>query len=189
MHFDTKEFVTKKLWTREEIQVKAKEIVKDIESDPSYSPENSVFIAILDGAINFFSDLTMELSDHVLIDNIRASSYKGTEQSDSVAILKDISHDITGKTVYLVDEIFDTGNTFAKTKEYLMSKGAREIKEVVMIYKPHTRKVDFEPTHVAFEMNTDDWLVGYGLDCNGCCRNLPYVGVVSEAGIKFLMGK
>jgi hypoxanthine phosphoribosyltransferase len=110
-----------------------------------------------------------------------ASSYgDGTTTSGSVAVRLDVKDDIAGMHVLLVDDIIDTGLTFARVKTLLETKKPASIKTVAMCDKEDRRQNGLEADYVGFTI-PDEFVVGYGLDYAGDYRNLPFIGVLKPA--------
>jgi hypoxanthine phosphoribosyltransferase len=106
------------------------------------------------------------------------SSYgTSTATSGVVRILKDLEAEIEGKDVLIVEDIVDTGLTLCYLKENLYSRGPASLKVCTFLDKPSRRKVTIVPDYNGYEI-PDEFVVGYGLDCNEEFRNLPYIAVV-----------
>lgn len=151
----------------EVVSTLAAEISADLEGrDP-------VFICILKGAIFFFTALTQQLTRSVVVDFIQVSSYGATtESSGTVILVKDITVDISGKDVYLVEDIVDTGLTLADVVALLKARHPRSVQIVSLLSKPSRRKVDVPLDFVGLEIE-DRFVVGFGLDFAEQFRNLP----------------
>ncbi len=144
----------------------AAEVARDLEGrDP-------VFICILKGAVYFFTELTLRLGRSVVVDFIQVSSYgKTTHSSGSVTLVKDITVDIAGKDVYVVEDIVDTGLTLTDVVQLLRARHPRSVKIVTLLSKPARRVVEVEVDFVGVEIE-DRFVVGYGLDFGEQFRNL-----------------
>ena len=160
------------LFTEEEIQTRVKSLA--IQASFQNNPEGKpvVMIGVLNGAFMFFSDLVRNMEVDCEIDFIQAKSYLGQTQ-DEVKLLKDINSTITGKDVYVVDDIFDSGNTMRYLLAHLQAKGPRSITPVTLFKRHHSY---MENLIYGFELQNEAWLVGYGLDnTGGFKRNQPYI--------------
>jgi hypoxanthine phosphoribosyltransferase len=150
-----KERVLAKRRIEQVVAALAAEINADLED------REPVFICVLKGAVYFFAALTQRLSRSVVVDFIQASSYGATtESSGTVTMVKDITVDISGKDVYLVEDIVDTGLTLADL--------------VALLSKPSRRKIDVRVDFIGLEIE-DRFVVGYGLDFDQRFRNLPEI--------------
>ncbi len=164
--------------TEEEIDKRIKELSEQINND--YKGEKVIIIGVLKGAFMFLSDLAKKLNLDTEIYFIEASSYgDGTSTSGVVTINKDVSRDLNGENVILVEDIIDTGITMSKVMEIIKFRGAKTVRLASCLSKPARRKVDIPIDYLGFEIE-DKFIVGYGLDCAQKYRNLPYIGVVEE---------
>ena len=135
-------------------------------------------VSILKGAVVFLTDLMREVDLDVRIDFMVVSSYgNSTESSGAVKIVKDLSVDIAGKDVLIVEDILDSGNTLSKLIDILRARGANSLKIVSLLDKP-SRHVQVVPIEYTGFTIPDKFVVGYGLDYQEKHRNLPYVGVI-----------
>ena len=163
------------LFTKKEIQKKVEEIAHDINMKGHKTPP--VFICVLNGAFMFFTDLVKNISE-CNIDFIRAKSYEGTTQSN-IQITKSIEIDINGRDIYLVDDIYDTGNTMKALIEHLGALNPKSITPITLFKKEFSNHPDLI---YGFELKGESWLIGYGLDgYKGLQRNLEYIlGIPKE---------
>ena len=157
------------LFTETELKNKVGEIAHVINKKQHEQPP--VFICVLNGAFMFFTDLVKHVNE-CEIDFISAKSYVGTTQGE-IKLLKDITTNITGKDVYLVDDIYDSGNTINFLIKHLAWKEPKSITPVVLFKKYYSK----HPQLISgFELQDESWLVGYGLDDeNGLQRNLKHI--------------
>lgn len=163
----------KVLITEQEIASRTRELAKQIQKD--YNNEEIVIVCILKGATFFAVELAKRIESDTIIDFMKVSSYEGTESTGKINFTLDISEDITGKNVLIVEDIVDTGRTLAYVKKYLESKNPKNVKICTMLNKKERRVIDLEPEYVAFNI-PDKFVIGYGLDYDEKYRNLPYVG-------------
>ncbi len=172
MHKD----LEKILYTEKEIEEIVSRVAERINKD--YEGQHLVLVCVLKGSVMFFADLARKLTVDCRLDFIAASSYgKSTQSSGNVKITKDITADISGKHVLIVEDILDTGNTLSYIKEYLSGFSALSVKLCALFDKPDRRK---KPITADYSGETIDdlFIVGYGLDYDEQYRNLPYVGVL-----------
>ena len=166
------------LFTEKEIQTRVKSLALEV----SYknNPENSsrVMIGVLNGAFMFFADLVRNMEVDCEIDFMQAKSYIGQVQ-DRVNILKDVIIDLTDKDVFVVDDIYDSGNTMKCLIAHLQTKGPKSITPVTLFKRSYSYMEDLM---YGFELNKEVWLTGYGLDAtNGHKRNQKFItGVLME---------
>ncbi len=162
-----------KLVTRERLQQVITALADEINAD--MEGRDPVFICILKGAVYFFTELTRQLNRSVILDFIQVSSYGATtESSGTVILIKDVTVDIAGKDVYLVEDIVDTGLTLADVIALLQARHPRSVQVVALLSKPSRRKVEVPLDFVGLEME-DRFVVGFGLDFAESFRNLPEI--------------
>lgn len=164
--------------TEEEIQKRVKELGERITSD--YRNKDLFVIAILKGSVVFLADLIRAISLPMQLDFMAVSSYgTSTATSGVVRILKDLESDIISKDVLIVEDIVDTGLTLSYLKENLFSRNPASLKVCTFLDKPGRRRVPLTPDYNGYEI-PDEFVVGYGLDCNEEFRNLPYIAVIKN---------
>ena len=92
-------------------------------------------------------------------------------------MLKDVSTDIRGRHVVILEDILDTGLTLEFVRKHLLEKEPASLKICTLLDKPERRKVDIYADYVGFTI-PNEFVVGYGLDYQEFYRNLPFVGVL-----------
>jgi hypoxanthine phosphoribosyltransferase len=169
MLLDDKNFT--KYLNRHEIDAAVQSIANRINAD--YEGKDVVLVAVLKGAIVFIADLARHLKVNCEVEFVRLSSYgKARTSSGTVTILKDIQADIRGKHVLIVEEIIDSGRTLKFLFERLKASGPASVEIVTLLDKASKRVVDVPVKYVGRTID-DQFLVGYGLDLEEHCRNLP----------------
>jgi hypoxanthine phosphoribosyltransferase len=157
--------------SRHEIDATIQQVAERINRD--YAGEQLVLVGVLKGAFVFMADLARHLTVDFDVEFVRLSSYgKARESSGTVTILKDISADIRGKHVLIVEEIIDSGRTLKFLFERLRSSGPKSVEIVTLLDKESKRVVDVPVKYVGRKID-DQFLIGYGLDLEEKCRNLP----------------
>ena len=170
------ERISRVLIDEEKIAKRVAELGKQIESD--YAGKNPVVVAILKGSIIFYGDLVRKINLPMRFDTMAVSSYgSGTVSSGNVKIKKDLSKDVDGEDVLLIEDIIDSGNTMKALTALLEHRGAKSIKVCSFLDKPSRRTTDFKADYVGYSI-PDEFVIGYGLDYDEKYRNLPYVGVL-----------
>lgn len=168
-----REVIGKILFSGEQITARAAEMGAQITAE--YAGEELVLIGTLKGSIMWMAELMKFIDLDTQIDFVAASSYgKSTESSGIVKMEKDISLDITGKHVLIIEDIIDTGNTLMKLREYFRDKKAASVKICTMLDKPSRRTADVTGDYIGFTVD-DLFVIGYGLDFDQKYRNLPYI--------------
>jgi hypoxanthine phosphoribosyltransferase len=155
--------------------------VKDLADELSKKFENEVpiFIGVLNGSFIFMSDLIRNLSIDCEMDFIKLTSYSGRESVGTVKLLKDISADITGRHVVIVEDIIDSGLTIKFLKERLQGAEPASIMIATLLMKPDIVDIDFDINLIGFEI-PPDFVVGYGLDFDQKLRHLPAIYRLEE---------
>ena len=163
------------LISEEEIQKKVAEMGKKISQD--FRDKDPLFVGVLKGCFIFMADLMRYVDIRCSMDFMAFSSYSGTSSTGAVKINKDLSEDIEGRHVIIVEDILDSGVTLSYLKQYLMVRKPASISIATLMDKPARRKADVYADYSCFEI-PDAFVVGYGLDYNERYRNLPYIGVL-----------
>lgn len=164
------------LFTDEQLSQKVKELGAQIAKD--YVGKNLLLVSVLKGSVVFMADLMRAIDIPMQIDFMSVSSYgSGTESSGRVKILKDLSVDICGYDVVLVEDILDSGITLSNLMEMLRLRNPASIRICTLLNKPERRKAEVEVAYEGFSI-PDEFVVGYGLDYDEKYRNLPYIGIL-----------
>ena len=169
--------IQKVLISEEQLQSKVAELAAALSAE--YAGKDPVFVGVLKGVVLFFSDVVKRITIPCEIDFMCVSSYSGTNSTGVMQLKKDVSTDIKGRHVVILEDIFDTGNSLDFTYNYLMSKEPASLKVVTLLDKPERRnpKVTLQADYTGFVI-PNEFVVGYGLDYDEKFRNLPYIGVL-----------
>jgi len=162
----------------EEIQSKINAIASLINKD--YEGKEVLFIAVLNGAFMFASDLLKKINLKCEISFIKVSSYEGTASKGDVKELIGLQNDIRNKSIILLEDIVDTGNTIDAIFEILQKQNPESIKTCALLYKSEAFKGENKPTYYCFDI-PNKFVVGYGLDYNENGRNLEEIYQINEA--------
>ena len=164
------------LFSEEELAKRVDEIAKAIEKD--YEGKEIMLISVLRGSFVFMADLCRRIDLPCTIDFMSVSSYgKGTSSSGQVQITKDLSSDISGKHIIVVEDILDSGNTLSYLLKLLEQRKPASIRLCTLLDKPDRRVKPVEVHYSGFSI-PDAFVVGYGLDYAEQYRNLPYIGIL-----------
>ena len=175
MHDDIKQI----LLTKEEIDNRVVEMGKELTE--AYKDKDLVVVVLLKGAAWFATDLTRAIDLPLRVDFMVASSYgNGTSTTGNVKVKLDLSEDIKGKDVLVIDDIIDSGVTFAAISDMLRQYKPASLKTAALCDKAERRVNGLQADYVGFKI-PDDFVVGYGLDYAGDYRNLPYIGVLKPS--------
>lgn len=143
-----------------------------------YEGKDPVFIGVLKGVVVFFSDMIRAVPIKSQIDLLAVSSYgSGTETSGTIVMKKDVSLNLEGRHVIILEDIIDTGLTLKFTIEHIQKMNPASLKVCTMLDKPARRKVEIEADYVGFTI-PNEFVVGCGLDYDDYYRNLPFIGVL-----------
>ncbi|HOE04647.1 MAG TPA: hypoxanthine phosphoribosyltransferase [Bacteroidales bacterium] len=133
--------------------------------------EDVVALCVLNGSFMFAGELFRHFELPCKISFIKLSSYEGTGSTGCVQEIIGLKENITGKTVVVVEDIVDTGETITKLVEDLKKHNPKQIRIATMLLKPDAYKKDIPIDYVALSI-PDKFVVGFGLDYNGLGRNL-----------------
>ena len=166
------------LLSQEQIQSKVKELAAQLREE--YQDKNPIFVGVLKGVVMFIADMVREFRAPCQIDFMWISSYAGST-SGNMLVRQDVSADIKGRHVVILEDIFDTGNSLDFTYKHLLSKEPASLKICTFLDKPERRKpgITLKPDYTGYVI-PNEFVVGYGLDYNEKYRNLPYIGVLKR---------
>lgn len=168
----------KVLITEEQIQDRIKKMGAQISED--YRGKEPILVSILKGSFLFLSDLIRAMDIPHEVDFMAVSSYGNSKDSTGVVrMLKDLSSDISGRHVLVVEDIVDTGLTWEYIRANLLTRRPASLKISTLLNKEERRLVNVPVDYVGFVI-PDQFVIGYGLDYQEKMRNLPYIGVLEE---------
>lgn len=165
LHF--KPFISEK-----EIETTVQRMANEIASD--LHDVVPVFIGILNGSFMFVSDLVKKYPNPCEVTFIKLASYEGLKSTEDIHRLIGLTQDLTGRTVVILEDIIDSGNTLSEVYRIFKNEKVKELKIATLFYKPEAYKKDFKLHYIGFEI-PQKFIVGYGLDYNGLGRDLPSV--------------
>lgn len=160
--------------TRDEIKKIVKDLAKQIESD--YEKKELVLICPLRGSIHFTADLSREIALPQQIDFVQLQA---VEKGGAIKIIKDISINISGKHVLIVEEIIDTGRTLSFLRDRLKVSSPASLRIVTLLDKPARRELSIRPDYVGRTID-DRYVVGYGMDSDEYGRNYKDIYVMKN---------
>ncbi|MEI6578647.1 MAG: hypoxanthine phosphoribosyltransferase [Eubacteriales bacterium] len=170
------EDIKKVLFSKEDISVMIDRLGSQISND--YKDKNLLLVSVLKGSIIFMADLMRSITIPCRIDFMAVSSYgSGTKTSGVVKIIKDLDINLEGYDVLIVEDILDSGKTLSYILDLLLSRKPNSVKICTLLDKPDCRQVDLTPEYKGADV-PNEFVVGYGLDCDEKYRNLPFVGVL-----------
>ena len=164
------------LFTQEQLERRVEELAREIERD--YAGREILLVSVLRGSFIFMADLVRKISLPCLVDFMSVSSYgKGTSSTGQVQITKDLSEDIAGRDILVVEDILDSGNTLSYLLKILENRRPASIRLCTLLDKPERRVKPVTVDYTGFAI-PDAFVVGYGLDYAEKYRNLPYIGIL-----------
>jgi len=169
--------IQKILLTEQEIQEKVDELAAILNAE--YAGKDPIFVGVLKGVVIFYADIIRRMKTHCQMEFMWVSSYEGTESKGVMQVKRDVSEDIKGRHVVILEDIFDTGNSLDFVYKHLLSKEPASLKICTFLDKPERRNpaVTVKPDYTGYVI-PNEFVVGYGLDFNEHYRNLPYIGVL-----------
>ena len=164
------------LISEEQLQQRIRELGEILTEE--YKDKNPVIVGVLKGVVVFYADMIRQIKVKSQIDFMWLSSYSGTNSAGMI-VRQDITNNIEGRHVLILEDIYDTGNSLDFTYRHLMAKNPASLKICTLLDKPERRKagITLQADYVGFTV-PNEFVVGYGLDFNEHYRNLPYVGVL-----------
>ena len=156
----------------EEISFAIKNMAKKMDDD--FFDEVPVFIGVLNGSFMVLSDLMKEYRGMCEVSFLKLASYEGTQTTHKVKQLIGLNQDLTGRTVVVVEDIVDTGNTIEELKSIFKEKNVKHLKFATLFFKPDAYTKDIKIDYIGMRI-PNKFIVGYGLDYDGLGRNLPDV--------------
>jgi len=169
--------IEKILLTEEQIQTRIRELGEILTAE--YADKNPLIVGVLKGVVVFYADMVRQIKVPCQMDFMWISSYSGTTSTGKMQVKKDVSVDIKGRHVLILEDIFDTGSSLDFTYKHLMAKEPASLKICTLLDKPERRRegITLQADYTGFTI-PNEFVVGYGLDFDEQYRNLPYVGVL-----------
>ena len=171
------EMIQEVLLTEQQIQTRIEELGQVLTAE--YAGKNPIVVGVLKGVVVFYADMIRKIKVPCQMDFMWISSYAGTNSTGNMVVKRDISGDIAGRHVLILEDIYDTGSSLNFVYHHLLEKGAASVKICTLLDKPERRKpgITLQADYVGFTI-PNAFVVGYGLDFNEHYRNLPYVGIL-----------
>ena len=150
------------------VQSLATQVAKDC------TGETPLFIGILNGSFMFAADFVRAYKGDCEISFVKLASYEGTASTDNVKQLVGINENLEGRTVVILEDIIDTGNTLQEIYNIFKDKKVKQLKVATLFFKPDVFKKELPIDYIGKSI-PDKFIVGYGLDYNGLGRNNPAI--------------
>ncbi|MGJ8744871.1 adenylate kinase [Polaribacter sp.] len=151
------------------IKYLAKQVKKDLPKD-----EVPIFVGILNGCFLFAADFIREFNGNCEVSFVKLASYNGTSSTENVKQLVGINEDLTGRTVIILEDIIDTGNTLQEIYNIFRDKNLKQLKVATLFFKPDVFRKELPIDYIGKSIE-DKFIVGFGLDYNGLGRNYPAI--------------
>ena len=156
------------------VKLLAQQMSKDLEG------KNPLFLAVLNGSFVFAADLMREMTIPCEISFVKLASYQGTTSTGKIKEVIGINEDLSGRTVVIVEDIVESGQTMKRMIESLGTRNPASVQICTLFFKPEKLKEDLTLDYVAFRI-PDDFILGYGLDYDQQGRGLKDVyTIISE---------
>lgn len=164
--------------SQEKLEKRIEELADQINKDYGDTPLR--LIGVLKGSVFFLCELSKHLNMPVTMDFMKVSSYGNCmESSGSLAIDLDVSENLAGEQILLVEDILDTGRTLQELKKILLGRNPKSLAVCVLLDKPSKRLCSVTTEYTGFIIE-DKFVVGFGMDYAQQYRNLPYIGMIIE---------
>ena len=156
----------------EEIDFALANMAKQMDDD--FFDDIPLFIGVLNGSFMVMSDLMKHYRGMCEVNFVKMASYEGTSSTNDVKQLIGLNQDLEGRTVVVVEDIVDTGNTVEELKAIFKQKKVKHLKIATLFFKPEAYKKEIKIDYVGIRI-PNKFIVGYGLDYDGLGRNLADV--------------
>ena len=156
----------------QEIDFAIAEMAKQVQDD--FAEETPIFIGVLNGAFMVVSDFMKHYKSPCEVSFIKMASYDGTTSTNEVKQLIGINQNLEGKTVVVIEDIVDTGNTIEELKNLFKKQNVKHFKIATLFLKPDAYKKNIKLDYVGIRI-PNKFIVGFGLDYDGLGRNLSEV--------------
>lgn len=158
--------------TAEDIDAVVKRMATQIASD--LKDETPVLIGVLNGAFMVMSDLVKYYTGPCEVSFVKMASYEGTQSTGDIKQLIGLGRSLEGRSVVIIEDIVDTGNTIVELKKMFEEQNVKQLKIATLFFKPEAYTKDIALDYIGFEI-PNKFIVGYGLDYDGLGRNLPEI--------------
>ena len=163
--------------THDDIQFALQNMTKQIEDD--HCDDVPVFVGVLNGAFMVVSDVIKNYNSPCEVSFVKMASYEGTATTNEVKKLIGINQNLEGRTVVVLEDIVDTGNTVEELKNLFKALKVKHCKIATLFFKPEAYTKDIKIDYIGIRI-PNKFIVGFGLDYDGLGRNLKDVYQLSE---------
>ena len=175
---DYKDVLAEVLITETQLKKRIKELGAEISRDYQ-GKDKLILVCILRGGVVFLVDLARNITVPHAMDFMAISSYGvGSRESNGIVrINMDLTTDIRGWNVLVVEDIIDSGFTLSSVMDLLSTRKPASLQVCTLLDKEERREVDVPVRYRGFSI-PNKFVFGYGLDLDEYYRNLPFIGVV-----------
>lgn len=176
---DVQDKIDHELISHEEIVQRINEVAAQVSED--YKDKNPLVICVLKGAVQTLSMFTQALTIPMEMDFMSLSTYgSGTSSSGKVTVRADLTTDVKGRDVIIVEDIVDSGFTLNWLMGQLKEREAKSVEVFALLEKPARHTVDIDLKYTGFVI-PDEFVVGFGLDFDEQYRNLDSIAVLKPS--------
>jgi len=158
--------------SEEKIHQAVQLLVQEVSND--LVGEKPLFIGVLNGSFMFVADFVRKYRSNCEVSFVKLASYNGTNSTGKIKQLLGVNENLEGRTVVILEDIIDTGNTLQEIYEIFKDKKVKQLKIATLFFKPDVFKKDLPIDYIGISI-PDKFIVGYGLDYNGFGRNLESI--------------
>ena len=144
------------------------------QAEEDHKGEIPVFIGVLNGAFMVMADFVKHYTQPCEISFVKMASYEGTSSTGEIKQLIGLSQSLEGRSVVIIEDIVDTGNTIEELKKIFEAQNVKQLKIATLFFKPEAYTKAIHLDYIGFEI-PNKFIVGYGLDYDGLGRNLPEI--------------
>ena len=173
----------KTVLSHDEIQEICKRVAKEIEAKVANDNKIPLIVGVMKGSLNFMLDLLKYITIPVYTDYIQIASYSGSQRTNNIRLLKDLSFDCNGRSVVIVEDIVDSGYSMKFLINHIASHNPKNTYVCALFNKKNAREVEVPIDFEGQVLEENDFLIGYGLDYNELGRNIPYVFSASKEDV------
>lgn len=163
------------LLNEQQIKEICKRVGKEISEKLKNEDKIPLLVGVMKGSLNFMIELMKYIEVPFYTDYIQISSYYGTQRSNIIRLLKDVSYDCTDRSVVIIEDIVDTGHSMKFLIDHLQRHQAKKVYVCALIDKKVAREVEVPIDFKGFTLDRNKFLIGFGLDYSELERNLPYI--------------
>jgi len=158
-------------------EAQIQEGVKRVAQQLNQQFDDAVVITVVPGGIIFTADLVRQLSFDISMDYISCPHIPGDRNNRSDIVYHQ-NVNLKGRDVILIDDAIESGGTMKRLTEYLSKNFAIKSLSIATLFVKPSRVDIPVPQYFAYEMDSDELLVGYGLPWQDKSRNLPFISKV-----------